>query len=67
MEVCEVQPDVDRTAELYTTLGVPSVKAMLLLMAIEERFNVQVPDEQFVDATSLEKLTAMVENLQAAA
>ena len=63
-EVCGIAPDFDRMAHLYFTLGVPSGKAMLLLMVLEERFGVQVPDEQFVEAVTLEKLTAMVEGLR---
>jgi acyl carrier protein len=66
VEVCGIAPDFDRTAHLYFTLGVPSVKAMLLLMVLEEHFGIQVPDEQFVEAVTLEKLTAMVEGLQRA-
>jgi acyl carrier protein len=66
VEVCGIAPDFDRAAHLYFTLGVPSVKAMLLLMVLEERFAIQVPDEQFVEAVTLEKLTAMVEGLQRA-
>lgn len=64
VEVCEIPPDFDRTAHLYFTLGVPSVKGMLLLMVLEERFGVQIPDEQFVEAVTLEKLVTMVEGLQ---
>ena len=63
VEVCGIAPDFDRAAHLYFTLGVPSVKAMLLLMVIEEHFGVQVPDDQFVEAVTLEKLTNMIERL----
>jgi len=62
-EVCGIDPDFDRSAHLYFALGVPSVKAMMLLMVLEERYEIQVPDDQFVEAVSLEKLTAMVEGL----
>ncbi len=64
VEVCGVPADFDRSANLYMDLGVPSVKAMILLMVLEERYGFQVPDEQFVEAVSLEKLTALVEELQ---
>ena len=63
-EVCGIASDFDRTADLYFTLGVPSMKAMLLLMALEERFGMQIPDSQFVEAVSLEKLTALLQGLQ---
>ena len=63
-EVCGIAPEFDRAADLYFTLGVPSVKAMLLLMALEERFGIQIPDSQFVEAVSLEKLTALMQGLQ---
>ena len=55
--------DFDAHANLYLDLGVPSVQAMSLLMAIEEYFGVSVPDELFVDATSLETLVSMVGGL----
>jgi acyl carrier protein len=66
VQLCQLPPDFDRAAHLYLDLGVPSVKAMELLVELEDRFGVQVPDEQFVEATSLEKLTAMMEGIEGA-
>jgi acyl carrier protein len=63
VDVCGIPPDFDRSAHLFLELGVPSVKALMLVMAIEERYGIQVPDEQFVEAVTLEKLTSMVHGL----
>jgi acyl carrier protein len=63
VQICQLPPDFDRAAHLYLDLGVPSVKAIELLSELEERFRVQVPDEQFVEAVSLEKLTMMMERI----
>jgi acyl carrier protein len=66
VELCQLPSDFDRSAHLYFDLGVPSVKAIELLMQLEEQFGVQVPDEEFVEAVSLEKLTSMMERAQGA-
>jgi acyl carrier protein len=63
VEVCDLPPDFDATAHLFFTLGVPSLKAMILMMALEERYGIQIPDEQFVEAVTLEKMTAMMATL----
>jgi len=56
-------PDFDGAANLYLDLGVPSMKAMQLLMELEERFGVSVPDEEFVDAVSLDALAGLMQHL----
>jgi acyl carrier protein len=55
--------DVSGTADLYSELGVASIKAIQLLMAIEEHFGINVPDDQFIEATSVERLIEMVSRL----
>jgi acyl carrier protein len=64
MDVAGVQEGFDENADFYSDLGVPSVKAMELLMTLEERYGVSVPDEEFIEATNLEKLALMVRNLK---
>ena len=54
----------DENADLYTDLGMPSVKAMELLVALEDRYGLRVPDDEFVEAVSLERLVAMIKKLQ---
>ena len=54
----------DERADLYSDLGMASIKAMELLMALEERYGISVPDEEFIEATSLERLTGMMLKLQ---
>jgi acyl carrier protein len=60
-----VAADFDGRAHFYLELGVTSVKAMQLLMALEDRYGLRVPDEQFVEATSLESLTSLMGSLLA--
>jgi acyl carrier protein len=54
----------DENADLYRDLGMTSMKAMELLMALEERYTVRVPDEEFIEATSLERLATMMQALK---
>jgi acyl carrier protein len=54
----------DERADLYGDLGMASIKAMELLIALEERYGVSVPDEEFVQATSLERLAGMMRELK---
>jgi acyl carrier protein len=64
MEVTALPDGFDETADLYGDLGVGSMKAMELLMALEERYGVRVPDEKFIEATSLDRLTLMIGQLK---
>lgn len=52
--------DANADADLYLDLGVASFHALQLL---QESFSVSIPDDQFVEATSLNKLTSMMSNL----
>jgi acyl carrier protein len=54
----------DEKADLYRDLGMSSMQAMELLMALEEGYAVKVPDEQFIEATSLERLARMMRGLK---
>jgi acyl carrier protein len=53
----------DEQANLYSDLGMPSMKAMELLMVLEERYGVSVPDDEFIEATSLDRLAGMLQGL----
>jgi acyl carrier protein len=64
-DIGEIPSDFDSSSNLYLDLGVPSVKAMQLLMELEDRYGVRVPDEEFVEATSLDSLVAVMERLVA--
>jgi acyl carrier protein len=58
-----LNPDFDGAADLYLDLAMPSIRAMQLLVELEDRFNIQVPDEQFVEARSLEAIEKLLTNL----
>jgi acyl carrier protein len=62
-QIADLPPDVPADANLYLDLGVASVHAMQLLVGLEDGFAVQVPDEEFVEATSISELTAMIDRL----
>ena len=62
-EVSKIDPDFDSKAHFYNDLGIPSVKALHLLMTLEERFAVSIQDDQFVEANSLENLFALMSRL----
>lgn len=59
-------PDFDTKANLYADLGVPSVQAMQLLTELEERFGIALPDEDFIEAVSLQDLSSLVGRIKGA-
>jgi acyl carrier protein len=63
-ELASLPEGFDEKADLYTDLGMASMKAIEFLMALEERYGVRVPDEEFIEATSLERLAEMMRALK---
>jgi len=63
-ELASLPEGFDEKADLYSDLGMHSMKALELLMALEERFGLRVPDEKFIEATSLERLAGMMRGLK---
>ena len=53
----------DSHADLYLDLGVASVHALQLLTELEDHFEIQIPDDQFVEATSIANLVELVKSL----
>jgi acyl carrier protein len=62
-----IATDSDMEADLYLELAVASFAALQLLLDLEEQLGVQIPDEEFVQASSIAKLTAMLNDLPASA
>jgi acyl carrier protein len=62
-EVAGVAQDADAASHLYADLGIESVDAMRILVAIEERLGVNVPDEEWLDATSIRDISTLVSRL----
>ena len=58
-----IPEDSDAQADLYLDLGVASVHALQLLTELEEHFEIQIPDDDFVEATSIARLTHLVGRL----
>ena len=52
------QPDQD-----FYEAGVTSVQALPLLLELEERFRVSIPDDQFVAARSARRLSEMIQEI----
>lgn len=50
-------------ANLYLDLGVASVHALNLLTELETQFDIAIPDDEFVGATSIVTLTALIADL----
>ena len=53
-----VQPDQD-----FYDAGVTSVQSLPLLLELEDRFHVTIPDDQFVAARSARRLSEMIQNI----
>lgn len=63
-DVASLPEGFGEKADFYGDLGMTSMKAMEVLMVLEERYGVRVPDEEFIEATSLERLTEMMQGLK---
>jgi acyl carrier protein len=64
IELAALPEGFDEKADLYNELGVASMKAMQLLVELEERYQLSVPDEDFIQATSLQQLAEMIQRLK---
>lgn len=53
--------DFSAQADFYSDLGMASVKAMQLLLEIEDKFGISMQDDEFVQATNLESLVRLVD------
>lgn len=63
--VAQLSHDIPAEANLYLDLGMASVYALHLLTELEAAFGVAIPDEEFVEATSVAKLTELMDSLTA--
>jgi len=66
-EVCQVvaasaklPPPYPEGASLYDELGLESVHALTLLLALEERFAVTLDDQKFIKCTTVASLVDLV-------
>ena len=64
IDLAHLPPDFDENANLYNDLGVASIQAMELLMVLEERYSIRVPDEEFIEAGSLDSLATLIHRLK---
>lgn len=62
-DISSLPADMPAEANLYLDLGVASVHALQLLTELEEQFGVAIPDDRFVEAISINDLTALMTGL----
>ncbi len=62
-QVTGLDPSVSGDANLYLDLGVASVHALQILAELEDRFEISIPDEDFVDAGTIGQLASVVRSL----
>lgn len=55
--------DVSADANLYLDLGVASVCALQLLSELELQFQTSIPDDDFVESTTISSLISMMRHL----
>ncbi|MEX2587696.1 MAG: acyl carrier protein [Actinomycetota bacterium] len=54
VEKLQVEADtITEDANLFDDLGLDSIDLMTVVMAIEERFNIEVPDDELEDVTTI--------------
>ena len=61
--IANLSPDMPADKNLYLDLGVASVHALQLLTELEDQFGVSIPDDRFVEATSINDLTTLLAGL----
>jgi len=61
--IANIAPDMPADKNLYLDLGVASVHALQLLTELEDHFGISIPDDRFVEATSINDLTALLAGL----
>lgn len=59
-----VEGEYSARADLFRDVGVSSVKALELLLSLEEEFGVAIADSAFGEARSVAALVALVEGLR---
>jgi acyl carrier protein len=62
-DISNLSTDMPADANLYLDLGIASVHALQLLTELEDQFGVAIPDDRFVEATSINDLTALMTGL----
>jgi acyl carrier protein len=62
--VGKLTPGFSDQADLFRDLGVKSAQGLDLLLSLEDEFGVQIPDDAFGDARTVEKLVSLVEGLK---
>ena len=65
--VTEREPDeISDTAHFMDELGVDSLMAMEVMIAVDKKFKIDIPEEEFNKATNVNESVAMVEKYLAA-
>jgi acyl carrier protein len=65
--VTEREPDeISDTAHYMDELGVDSLMAMEVMIAVDKKFKIDIPEEEFNKATNVNESVAMVEQWIAA-
>ena len=59
--------DVDSGVDLFADFGLTLEEEYFLLVELEDRFHIHIPDEKFIAARSIEELTALVNLLASSA
>lgn len=65
-ETCAIDPQVVKPEARLAGYGIDSVRALDLVVAIEEAFQLQVPEEALLDIKTVNDLVTFVDKLRAA-
>ena len=63
LQISGIDTNIDRNADLYLDLRLASFHALQLLVELEERYGMKIPDEDFVEANTVVKLARLIETL----
>jgi acyl carrier protein len=63
-EVAKLNGNLEIDKDLYTELGVESVNAIGILLALEEKFGIAIDDSEFIQARTITKLADLVTSVR---
>lgn len=61
--IAGISGDASADADLYLDLGVASAHGLQLLAQLERTYSIEIPDDDFVEATTIATLTALMDAL----
>ncbi len=65
LKIIDVEPEeMQSSAHFFKDLGVDSIKAIEIIVAIEKHFKITIPEDKATSVTTIEKAAELISKLQ---